>query len=164
MPVRRQGKLLTTLAALLGLCAAGAGCQSSAVCQYDSSCRPCTPSGAPVAIACAAGGGTPARKPVCTARAPTTQEPALASNCDTCGVKMLRPIPNPNANASDDIVPTAAQSPVVIDRPAIPAFVSEASSAPPPPRPSPDGKTPGAKLRPDRADPLPAPPPAKPPD
>src|SRR5438270_4352004 len=106
MPVRSRGKLLAGMAGLLGLCTAGAGCQSSGA---NSDCY---------AIRCDSGGGgtgggtasagTVAFRPVNPQgrarrsvfdrlRRPAEVEPALASTLPPEGRQpvavMLRPVP-----------------------------------------------------------------------
>jgi polysaccharide export outer membrane protein len=99
MPLRSRAKLLALMAALVGLCAAGAGCQTGSVCQscLSGTCQPAAGSAYTVV------------------RRPTTQEPpALAGSCDnrccSCAV-MLRPVPIASTSA-----PTASQDGPVLQR------------------------------------------------
>ena len=102
MPFRSRAKLLAGMAALLGLCAAGAGCQTGAVCQSggsDGCGGMCAPAVAPATCATCQTGGS--RKPVFNVvRRPTTQEPpTLAGPCTNgccSSAVMLRPVPASN--------------------------------------------------------------------
>jgi polysaccharide export outer membrane protein len=100
MPVRSQLKLLADLAALLLLCTAGTGCQTSSVCQ---TCRTggCGSGTCGGTVVSANGQSKPTRS--FFARRTTTQEPALASSapCRSCSsATLLRPVPTSGEDAS----------------------------------------------------------------
>lgn len=100
MPVRSRGSLLAAMAALLGLCMAGAGCQSSSV-QQDAFSMPCNCGGGPGPAATLAAPGLGLRSPAPRRslfdrfrRAPQDSEPALAcAACAAPAAVMLRPVP-----------------------------------------------------------------------
>ncbi len=117
MALYSRARLLASLAAVLGLCAAGAGCQSPGVCRDGCECPPAV--SAPPGCQVCQGSGDAHRGVFVTAGRPTTQEPALApscaSGCCSCAV-MLRPVPVASSGGDGPLLPVqrvSGEAPVV---------------------------------------------------
>jgi polysaccharide export outer membrane protein len=151
MPVKSRCKLLAGMAVLLGLCAAGGGCQSSVLWRDGSACGCSSGGSSPVfmglggsagcsscgTLGLAGGDSAPSSskiKPLFV-HASTTNEPALASSrCDCCrSACLLRPVAQ-GCNCGDNS-PWGVAKPIVAPSPYAPSETPTtvtADRAPPP--------------------------------
>ncbi len=157
MPFRGGGRLLAHVAVLLGVCAAGAGCQTGAVCQNACSAGCGCAAGGPVAAAVPApevvafrpASSTCQRRAVCCAALgrPTTREPALAAapaaagcaaGCPAGPAVVLRPVPSAEppsgivASSWNGAPPAPEGSPVALGVPVATGVVQAQAAGPPP--------------------------------